>query len=81
LDDDTPAVIRAEGGKSGVMAWEYKIHKLHIGAGDAVGFAESSLNELGENGWEAVAWFNTQTGRIDAHGNDTLVLLKREKSK
>jgi hypothetical protein len=64
------------------MKWEYKIQKLSIGMADIEGqTSEEALNELGAEGWEAVAWWHTQTGRIDAEGRDTLVLLKRQISK
>jgi hypothetical protein len=60
------------------MKWEYKIQKVSIGMGDLVEqTAEVTLNELGEEGWEAVGWWHSQTKPLDVEGRDTLLLFKR----
>ena len=64
------------------MKWEYKIQKLSLGMSDLIQqVAEETLNELGAEGWEAVGWWYSQTGRLDAEGRDMMVLFKRLISK
>jgi hypothetical protein len=60
------------------MKWEYKIERVSMGwSARDVGLTEGILNELGGEGWEAVAWWHTLDGRVDENNHDTLVLLKR----
>ncbi len=60
------------------MKWEYKLQKVAIGSGGFLAeLATNALNELGDEGWEAVSWWHTESSRLDGEGNDTLVLFKR----
>lgn len=70
------------------MTWEYKVKRIRLATvksdTDLVRL-ESDLNDLGEDGWEAVSWWHTMHERLSEHGVehslDTLVLFKRQISK
>ena len=63
------------------MKWEYKIEKIALDEFGSFGLsaAESQLNDLGNQGWEAVVWGRNPNEPSDHI--DTLVLLKRQISK
>ena len=54
------------------MKWEYKMERLTfgMGSGNESDDAVKSLNNLGNNGWEAVSVWDGSLG--------TLVLMKRQ---
>ena len=67
------------------MKWEYKVEIMKLmtiaAATDLLGMGGIGLNDIGEDGWEAVSWWHSETNRLDDKGNDTVVLFKRPISK
>ena len=54
------------------MAWEYKIEEIVVFDRDRRNKSEEKMNELGQDGWEAVSVWR------DASMDDEYVLFKRE---
>ena len=63
-----------------IVKWEYKIEKVTVGGG-AILSPEQTLNDSGEEGWEAVAMLRNPEPRPHNDHDDSLILFKRPTSK
>jgi hypothetical protein len=60
------------------MKWEYKVDKILM---NGLGSPEHLLNQLGQDGWEAVALWDSTDRPLDEDDMHIFILLKRPISK